>query len=58
MEITMHPDSTEVVWFGEYGISQSPREGMIWIEHESGEGMEIPEATFAAAIEQFYADNF
>jgi hypothetical protein len=31
---------------------------MLWIEHESGEGMEVPEARFVDALRKFYNDNF
>jgi hypothetical protein len=46
------------VWIGEYAIRPSERAGMIWMEHESGEGMEIEEAKLAEALKAFYSENF
>lgn len=58
MEFDTDPSSADRVWFGAYGISPSTRKGMIWLEHESGEGMEIPEASLVTALHQFYKENF
>lgn len=55
MEVEIHNDR---VWIGEFGISPSKRDGMIWMEHESGEGMEVEEAKLAAALAAFYAEHF
>ena len=30
----------------------------VWMYHESGEGMEVPEATLIEALRKFYSDNF
>jgi len=43
---------------GEYSLEPSNREGMLWMMHESGEGMEIEEAKLAETLKQFYSDNF
>lgn len=43
---------------GEYTIEPSVNEGMIWMCHLSGEGMEIPEAKLATALKAFYAETF
>ena len=32
--------------------------GYVWMYHESGEGMEVPEAVLKAALDKFYAENF
>jgi hypothetical protein len=41
-----------------YTFEPGYTEGMIWMYHESGEGMEVPEATLKAALDKFYSDNF
>ena len=58
MEITTDESDNAVAEFGPFGICNSPRNGMLWIEHESGEGMEVPEAVFIDALRKFYSDNF
>ena len=58
MELSSDGSGNVVVWIGPYGIGDSPREGNLWIEHESGEGMEVPEATLIEALRKFYSDNF
>jgi hypothetical protein len=35
-----------------------PTDGTFYIEHESGEGMQVGRDKLEALITQFYADNF
>ena len=58
MEVDVDGGGAVRVWFSEFGISESAREGFVWIEHESGEGMEIREALLAAALAEFYDEHF
>lgn len=46
------------ILIGDYTIEPSDNEGMIWMCHLSGEGMEIPEATLAGALKDFYKEHF
>jgi len=50
------PDYPKVV-VGKYAICRMDDNG-VWIEHESGEGAEFPDALFESAIESFYNRNF
>lgn len=38
------------ILIGDYTIEPSANEGMIWMCHLSGEGMEIPEATLQRTL--------
>lgn len=55
MEVEIQNDR---VWIGEYGISPAHREGYVWVEHESGEGMEVRESLLAAWLADFYEEHF
>lgn len=42
---------------GQYEIREL-NDGSFWIEHNSGEGMQIKKDTLEALITQWYTDNF
>ena len=46
------------VWIGDYSIQASTVDGMVWICHASGEGMQIPEQKLEDALHEFYKENF
>lgn len=58
MEMDIDSSGAACVWIGEFGIRPSPREGMIWIEHESGEGMEVREDLLVNWLRYFYDEHF
>lgn len=47
----------ESIRIGEFTISDYIP-GSFWIEHESGEGMQVSRILLEEAIRKFYADNF
>ena len=42
---------------GKYTICRMDDKG-VWIQHESGEGAEFPDALFESAVEAFYDKHF
>lgn len=46
-----------MIVIGPYKISNFPS-GSFWIEHESGEGMEVSSISLIALIDTFYKENF
>ena len=57
MQLMADASGNLVIWIGEYGLSDSPREGNVWMEHESGEGMDVPEAVLIEALRKVYDAN-
>lgn len=47
----------EKITIGQYEIRKLS-DGSYWIEHESGEGMQVKADSLEACITQFYADYF
>lgn len=50
-------DSIQKIEVGQYEIRKL-RDGSFWIEHETGEGMQVKADSLEALITQYYADNF
>lgn len=46
-----------MIEIGTYEISKRS-DGTFWIEHESGEGMQVSERALFELIHQFYKKNF
>lgn len=46
-----------MIEIGPYKIEPMPGSGF-WIQHESGEGMEVSSISLIALIDKFYKENF
>lgn len=48
-----------MITIGQYTISVwTGLDGGFWIEHESGEGMQVKEKVLADLLHKFYVENF
>lgn len=55
----MEPTENEQITIGEFTIKPfHVNDGTFWIEHSSGEGMQVSGESLIKLINQFYTENF
>jgi hypothetical protein len=50
--------STQELYVGPYRITPFGKDGDFWIEHESGEGMQVFKINFERLIDELYKTEF
>jgi hypothetical protein len=57
LTLGMYDDPSTGVQVGDINL-RPQRDGYIWIERSSGEGMEVPVSLLESALIQFYGEHF